>query len=411
MQKRDGGKPGGMCASEVQALLDHNVLPHYTREVLEGRDPSEVPNQWDKACKEHAVRLGLEEHSSSVHFPFSLSLDNARVHTQAIKTLMMPREPPAEEANMLHEQCKKVLGATHLGSLAAMLKQAFKDSRFQLVKDQADAIHRQCDLAPLIGPFGRGSAEEVRALMSASSTNVAHCTKLLQLHDAFDAVIQKAPDKDIALAEFFAVCAIGRQANGMAEILQLLQSAEQCFAREVADRIVSKLEGSVMENTQTEFDTLRAVRMFARRQLACQLPQWRCLLPQQLMPLAIATPDLHAPAEVGVRTAKAPVRKLLASRPMSCPSLLKASTYQRFIQRKMDSRHRKGKDKHAARRCIDKLLCTAKILAAEAGQIVDGIRYTFDLKGQENYIPPEKQQLHEHVYGTAGGYVTDARFR
>lgn len=398
-----------MCASEVQALLDHNILPHYTKEVLGGKDPSEVPDTWEQACHAHAVRLGLEEHSSRVHFPFSISLDNARVHTQSLKTLMMPRVTPAEEATMLHEMTKKVLGVTHLGTLAAMLKQAFTDSRCDLVKAQADALARQPELRRLIGPLGRGSPAAVKALMSAGPT-AEHCKRLLDNHDKFDAIIKRAPHKDDALAEFFAVCAIGRQANGMEEVLQLLQSDEQCFARDAANRILKRLEDSMMAQSQSgEFLTLRSARMRARRVLACHLPQWRCLLPQQLMPLAVATPDLHAPAEVGVRTVKAPVRELLESTPLSSPSLLLASTYQRFIQRRMDERRLKHKDIHAARRCIDKLRCTARIIAAEAGAKLHNIRYTWDLRAK-NYVPPEQQKLQEHVYGTGGGWVGDARF-
>lgn len=399
-----------MCASEVHALLDHNVLPHYLQEVLGGKNPKDAPDEWDKACQEHAGRLGLQEHWLKVHFPFSLSLDNARVHTQSVKTLMVPRVSPAEEATQLHEQTKSVLGVTHLGSLAAMLRQAFRATEIELTKEKGDAEARRQELAPKIGPFGTATSEEVAEL--ARLPTAEYCNRLLKVYGKFRKTIEKAEDKDAAIADFFAVWAIGRQAYSMREVLHL-RSTEPTAAKNVADRILKQLEDKVMSNVSPEireqFLTLQSARMLARRQLACQLPAWRCILPHQLMPLAVSTPDLHAPAEVGVRCAKAPVKKVLEKTPSTCPSLLKAATYQRAIQRAMDERHAQRRDRYSARRCIDKLLCTAKIIAAEAGTIVQGIRYTFDL-GEENYVPPAEQYLHQDVRGTGGGYVTDSRF-
>lgn len=438
-----------MCASEVHALLDHNVLRHYTREVLDGREPFQAPDEWDAACLEHARRLNLEQHWKRVHFPFSLSLDNARVHTQSIKTLMLPRVTPADEAIQLHEKCKEILGVPHLGSLPAMLKASFRKVGFQLTKEEGDAHDHAILLDQCLGRLPKVTGEEATRrleLYKTAPSEHARARKQNSLlnswamnldSNAEDANLteeekkkkkeeedrqyaklteeqkkQKREEEDRYYAEFFAVWAIGRQAYGMKQVLKD-RSTDYQDASTVAQRILEHLEHSIMESVPEErraaFCTLKSARMEARRLLACQHSQWRCLLPQQLMPLAVATPDLHSPAEVGVRCVKAPVKHLLQKTPTTAPCLLKAATYQRYIQAHMDEKHNTGEDKYTARRCIDKLLCIAKIISAEAGALVQGLRYTFDL-GEKNYVPPSQQDLHENMYGTGGGYVTDARF-
>jgi len=142
------------------------------------------------------------------------------------------------------------------------------------------------------------------------------------------------------------------------------------------------------------------------REKANKQPWWRCLLPQQFMPLCEISPDIHSPVEHMVRTQKAFVRrKMQAEDPMGS-KLGQAVTFQKWILEGVQERGCGARGLHHISRSVEKLLCICQILAADEGQEVC-VKYCFK-DGGANRRGAKKEVW--NMLGTGGKWIQDRKW-
>jgi hypothetical protein len=104
-------------------------------------------------------------------------------------------------------------------------------------------------------------------------------------------------------------------------------------------------------------------------ELALERPElWACVLPQQWMPLAKVSPDIHSPVEHMVRTVKADVKRQLHAYDFNSPDLWKGPVYQQFIRNAVQTKGRGSYGLSHIKGSVAKWPKVCQILAAEPGE-------------------------------------------
>lgn len=129
-------------------------------------------------------------------------------------------------------------------------------------------------------------------------------------------------------------------------------------------------------------------------------PWHRTLSPRQLAPVVKLTPDINGPAEHFVRSVKFDTRQDLLTTDLSAEQLKLGKHYQAFVRASVAKRGVvvDGRCPHVAG-SVRKLWCTLKILAADAGTVVQ-LHHRFSANGVANH----------EVEGTGGAWIADTRW-
>lgn len=128
-------------------------------------------------------------------------------------------------------------------------------------------------------------------------------------------------------------------------------------------------------------------------------PACLCVLPEQWMPLAKVSGDLHSPVEHMVGTVKHEVHEMMLDMDLNSPDLKLGRTYQDMILKAVAERGNGERGSKHIQGSVRKLPCICKILAAEKGQIVT-LHYEFsDLRAKVHRVP-----------GTAGAWIRDTKW-
>lgn len=382
--------------------------------------------RWNTLCKELAQLLGIPELWHLVHFPFMVSHDHAPVHQWATNMLTVPRVPARQEIKTLWREAVAVVGAEGVGN-SKCIARAIWGAWHSMRRREA---HRLTESRKALERLSVQSAEACSAAqqtflecMTVDSTlnhTEVQCAFLGYKEGYFS-----EDEKQLAysfMAEFF----IKRSAVEMKQARKKINVSlkNKPMVKEYVLHLLHEVCSMAWAGLRTRGEDLMRsggypqgmnFEQFLRRRLATQDPLWRCLLPIQFMPLAENAPDLHSPAEIGVRIVKAAARSAARSAPpdkfwpttqgeVHAGSMLTARPYQEAIMKNELKRWGESQDTHCAERSIDKLLALCSILAKEEGQIV---RVYYNFAHCDKHLPKSQRMFHD-VPATAGrwnGYL------
>lgn len=138
--------------------------------------------------------------------------------------------------------------------------------------------------------------------------------------------------------------------------------------------------------------------------LSLSKPGMMCLLPQQWMPLAKVTPDIHCPIEHMVGTVKAYVRDRLLDFDVPDEDLQYGKTYVGWLEEAVRIKCNGESGRHHLTRSIYKQKCICEILRTPEGRAV-----TVYFEFKTRHVRHNRQTQHV-VAGTGGGWICDSKW-
>ena len=345
-------------------------------------DPSEATEMakaaWDNACRDFAGLLNAPVSWQTLHFPFPVSYDNAKVHDRATVMMLSPRVEPHVEEQILDEAaCKQLLGVT---SLRERMEKTLGDKE----KEYEDALPE---------PVGSQRTDAQRTTAVQRIRSLRH---IISLYD------QMGPHRlNVELRELRAVSVSRRS-----PYWQLHQKVNA----EVFNHCQALFEPALdayLAQTGAEWQDV------FRRQMARQDPRWRCLIPEQILPLSPVTPDLHCTAEMLVAVEKKNARKLIQSRAPDDPDLLQTAWMQEEIVRANEFRNLPQEDRPTdaqieLEESVAKARAIHRRVATDKGETVE-VEVNFGEARRRKQGKERRQPQIMQVEGT-GGYYAGGKF-
>lgn len=309
--------------SEYTMMMQHSVLPEFLGRRLGMRlgDPGSR-EVWDTQCKEYfnimSENIGITWHS--IHYPFSLSQDNATIHHGATKAMLAPQVTPLEEYTTILTAAQDQLGINIRSAADA----------FEVVINRLKVASRGLE---------KEAKDAVKAQIAAANRARKRAVKTSTIQFLVDAKF-----KDYS-------------------------KTQQPHAEEAHDIMLAEYTRAATANKAAPWEAC------FRRELAFKDPRWRCLVSEQLMPLGDTTPDLHQPAEMQVATYKGIAKAWTLDQSPESADLLLATSYNEVMHSECIKRNEwqdsttPGKNHLALQGSIRRLYITAQIVAAGLGEV------------------------------------------
>lgn len=356
VQTAEGNWPRSTTASEFAAFLDLHVLPLLRQVHMDA--PRSASFEAD--CVAFAAELGLDPaHSHLVQLPAWISLDNATIHAWARKLMCRPRAPDADVEAFVRERFRAQFGDFNgLDNFTLTLgPKPVQPQPPQLAR----APHKRQPKRHQSHVYGARDQEAVRQA---------------QL--------------DLDQAEFD-------------NRLAAWETADQAWRRikHACDRVYTRLSE---HDGQSAAGQLSWMQQTLRR-LADERKDVRILLPQQFMPLAKVTPDIHSVVEHMVRTLKHAV-KMQALLHLHSDVLYKARTWQQWLLEAVQDLGNGENGHNHINRSIEKQKCICQILCTPAGQLVT-VQFVFRDGGAN---PTGKKRSAWVVPGAGGAWILDSKW-
>ena len=149
-------------------MMVHDVLPEFLQRSL-GVTLGEPGSRavWDAKCKDYfnimSEDIGITWHS--IHYPFSLSQDSAKIHHRATIAMLAPRLTPLEEYTTILQAAETQLGVK-IGNVAEafqividklkVARRGLKDKKYKKATAAIAAACRARDKAIKQSPIGLG---------------------------------------------------------------------------------------------------------------------------------------------------------------------------------------------------------------------------------------------------------------
>ena len=166
------------------------------------------------------------------------------------------------------------------------------------------------------------------------------------------------------------------------------------------------VNAGIMFNTIDEYNRAHNCRWVQDQlhELSLKLPGMMCLVPQQIMPLAPVTPDIHCPIEHLVGTIKMCVRDRLLQFDVPDADLQLGKTYEGWLREAVMERGNGERGKHHVERSVKKQKCICEILRTPAGQQVT-VEFEFGSTRQD----AGRKKTHV-ANGTDGAWIRDSKW-
>lgn len=316
--------PKGFNGSEYTTMMLYSVLPEFLERSL-GMclgDPGSR-EVWDAQCKEyHSIMsdsVGIPW--QSIHYPMSFSQDHAKIHIVATKAMLAPRVTHLEEYTTVLDAAQAQLGVT-LGNVAeafALMLKPLKAERLRL-KNAGPGKKKKY----------KAKDAEVRAALRAKKKALNMSTYQFLVNVKF----------------------------------KKFRAAEQKQAEKVHDIVLDEYFRAANADSSAPWEAV------FRREMAFKDARWRCLVPEQLMPLGDTTPDLHQPAEMQVATYKGIARRWTLAEDPESKALLLAKSYNEVMHQECVKRNEPqdsntpGRNQVALQGSIRRMYITAQIVAS-----------------------------------------------
>ncbi|MGV0990574.1 hypothetical protein [Limnohabitans sp.] len=324
-------------------MLDHHIIPELRKCYTDG--------DFDQACKDFAELIGKPDEWRSIQFPAFLSVDSASIHMWAKQLMTTPRVPIEQINEKLRQRAADEFG---------------------------DAEFATAPWQPVAPPPPAAPQPQAEGTVSAGVGAML----------GFKAPAREPTPPPPTAAEQAAA------AQARADAAKRDRAAEVVQIKLDAQLLHYKRENGV------DFIDV------AMRELANADPAMRCIFPQQWMPLAKCTPDVHSPVEHMVGMIKDHLRDCIRENLHNEDDMLfKAATYQRWVRAAAADKGSGEVGQQRIRRSIDKQKCICQILAADKGKLVT-VSHTF-MHGSETV--GNKQSKHV-VRGTGGEWPRDRRW-
>ena len=325
-----------MNATEFFMMLEHGVFPEFMRRLLGGElhpDNEEVVRMWNVLCRAYHQFCMKSQGGTwhMVHYPCGLSVDGAGIHKYGLDKMSTPRVPLLDQAQALFEEAYATFG----------------NDLQQQVADKAARVHRMSTVVSryqtLANPDGRGRWSKARVAKWNTAT----------------ALIRKF--NDMTVVELYVDVHMQRQYTAAVQEVAdaLMTAALRPYLTAITNFQATHHEGASFE----------AIFM---RKMALHNPKWRCILPEQRMPLGVSTPDLHQTAEMLVGTNKKGLRAWTI-KPRQGADLKLTKSYDDALQALVATRNQldqgnSSKEKRAILRSIRRSWITFQIIARPAGE-------------------------------------------
>lgn len=314
--------PRGFNCREYTTMMLESVLPEFLRRSLGmSLDEPGAREVWDAKCKEYFELMspsGITWHS--IHYPISVSQDSAKIHHAATKAMLAPRLTPLDEYTTVLTAAQEQLNI-RLGNVAVA---------FDVVIGNLKAERRAC---------ARESDEynAKRAEIEAARRARKRAVKTSTIQFLVDTMFKK------------------------------FDSKQQPHAEKAHDIVLHDYFTAANADSSAPWEAI------FRREMAFKDARWRCLVPEQLMPLGNTTPDLHQPAEMLVATYKGIAKAWTLNEEPESPALLLAKSYDEVMHRECVERNKPqegntpGRNQAALQGSIRRMYITAQIVASPYG--------------------------------------------
>ena len=355
-----GLKARAINSSEFLMLMEYSALPEVMMRklgVAPGGDG--YARIWDVSCQGFYETLeGINVTWHSIHYPVGISLDNAPIHTMFRAAMLRPRVPLIEEYRTIFN--------------AAMVELNF---------DIEDRQH-----------IDRAFSEvEDRLSNEPAVAQTLQKTKLnMQLKKLSD-IKERAKTMTGLQLYVHGACRQFKGGNVLCDV-----------AEEVAEQMILPYTTASNANESAPWEAV------FRRQQALIDPRWRCLLPEQFMPLGNTTPDLHQTAEMLVAAYKGAMKRWTLEQDPEQHELLYSANYDNVMQAENARRNEgndtdQGLDQTAIRASLRKTWITAQIVATEYGVSFKPMLAPGERKEWGGH-PTESRQANFYVMGTGGKF-------
>ena len=354
VQTAEGNLPRATTASEFAAFLDLHILPDLRQMHID----NPVHGSFEADCREFARELGLDDaHSHLVQLPAWISLDNATIHPWGRKLMCNPRAS-SEDIDKHVRSCLY----HEFGNLPGLEKFTLSPGPKPVQPQRPPKRNR------------RGASGHVPAHVHGEADRKA-------VRDALH---------DVELAEYHTKLAAWEE-----------EDRAWRSVTAVCNRVYKKLEQLDTQRQPGEHTWMQRTL----RKLADQRKDVRILLPQQFMPLAKVTPDVHCVVEHMVNTLKLAVKQR-ALLQLHSDVLFRASAWQEWLLEAVQERGNGAAGRKHISRSIEKQKCVCKILCTPAGESVT-LHYVF---GDGGANPTGRKCTTWVVKGTGGGWILDSKW-
>lgn len=168
----------------------------------------------------------------------------------------------------------------------------------------------------------------------------------------------------------------------------------------------ARMSAATMRKHITDHDKARECSWVQDQLHALSLskPGMICLVPQQVMPLAEVTPDIHCVIEHLVGTVKRFVHDRLLDFDVPDEALDKGVTYQGWLEEAVRERGNGERGRHHVRRSIAKQKCICEILRTPHGEEIE-VEFLFDSTNNAG-----NRRTKHTVRGTGGAWIADSKW-
>lgn len=345
----------------------------------DGEEDGVAARAWDKRCQQFSDVLGAPDKSwHTVHFPFAVSVDNARVHDRGIRMMFSPRIPPHKEERMVDEAA-----CCELDNVRPL------PERLLSAIDEMQPVYER-ELS---------QNDQIRTRSAAEHTECANKYKAL---GKIRENLNKAEDK-------YAIAVELREGKVFDDTL----TRRSCYysVHENVSRQVYKHAMDQRQQPETAYHQQNNVKWEDqyRRRMARADPRWRCLKREQTLIPAPVTPDLHCPAEMLVCCGKRDAAKCIQE---MCPDhehLMSVPHLQAMIVNGNLERNqtREGRDTDAQIE-LQESVCKARAIHLRVGtdesETVEVLVNPGEARRRKKGYPARTPQI-QIVQGTGGKYA------
>lgn len=181
---------------------------------------------------------------------------------------------------------------------------------------------------------------------------------------------------------------------------------QQLSREEVEAARAAFRNANIMRNHILEHDAVndRSWVQDQLHELSLSKPGMICLVPQQWMPLAPVTPDIHCPIEHIVGTVKAFVRDRLLDFDVPDEALQLGATYLGWLEEAVRTKCNGEAGRHHLTRSIHKQNCICQILKTP-----EGCSVTVEFEFKTSHAKRNRQTKHV-VAGTGGAWICNSKW-
>lgn len=169
---------------------------------------------------------------------------------------------------------------------------------------------------------------------------------------------------------------------------------------------IAKMNAAIMRTTIEEHDRANNCSWVQDQlhRISVDLHSMMCLVPQQIMPLAPVTPDIHCPIEHIVGTVKAYVRNRLLDFDGPDEALQLGTTYEAWVHEALAVKCNGAAGRHHVTRSVMKQKCICEILRTPEGRTVT-VEFEFGSRQARR-----NRQTQHVVQGTGGAWIASSRW-